>query len=65
MDVEVALQELRRRAPRAHLVVEMYYRGGYSPAEIADAILVSARTVERELSVGRAWLQRQLAPASA
>jgi RNA polymerase sigma factor (TIGR02999 family) len=61
-DVEAALNALRRRAPRTHLIVEMHYRGGYSAREIAEVLETSLRTVERELKSGRGWIESQLSP---
>lgn len=52
-----AMERLRRREPRRHLVIEMHYRSGVTVQEIARLTQLSARTVERELSLGRAWLQ--------
>lgn len=53
-----AMERLRRREPRAHLVVEMHYRGGCTVQEIAAVTKLSVRTVERTLQQGRAWLER-------
>jgi DNA-directed RNA polymerase specialized sigma24 family protein len=64
LDLETALQRLRCRRPRRHLIVEMHYRGGYTVEEIAAAIGASARSVERELSAGRTWLKEQMPSAS-
>ena len=61
LDVETTLERLRLESPRRHLIVEMHYRGGYSVREIAEAVGVSGRTVERELNAGRDWLEEQLA----
>ena len=61
MDLEDALERLRRRDPRRHLVIEMHYRGGYSVAEIAEALAVSGRSIERDLQAGRSWLEHELA----
>jgi RNA polymerase sigma factor (sigma-70 family) len=63
LDIETALDSLRRRAPRTHLIVEMHYRGGYSVREIAEVLHTSLRTVERELTSGRGWIESQLAMA--
>jgi RNA polymerase sigma factor (TIGR02999 family) len=58
--LEEALARLRRLSPRRHLIVEMHYRGGCSVPEVAAAAGVSIRTVERELSLARAWLEREI-----
>ena len=60
LDLQTALDDMRRQCPRMHLFVEMHYRGGYSVPEIAGTTQVSVRTVERELSAGRAWLEERL-----
>ena len=46
----------------AHLaaLVEMRYFGGYSTAEIADALTISERTVQRDLEKGRLILAATL-----
>ncbi|MGJ5819728.1 ECF-type sigma factor [Paludibaculum fermentans] len=56
--LEEALEELRRREPRRHLVVEMRYRFGSTVEEVAALTGLSVRTVERELQLGRTWLER-------
>jgi DNA-directed RNA polymerase specialized sigma24 family protein len=55
-----ALVRLRRYHPRTHLIVEMHYRFGSTAQEIAEAVCVSVRTVERELSFGRGWLEGEI-----
>jgi RNA polymerase sigma factor (TIGR02999 family) len=60
VDLETALEILRRRSPRTHLIVEMHYRGGYAVREIAEVLQTSVRTVERELALGRGWIESQL-----
>lgn len=63
LDVETALDALRRSSPRTHLIIEMHYRGGYSAREIAEVLQTSLRTVERELTSGRGWIESQLSPS--
>jgi DNA-directed RNA polymerase specialized sigma24 family protein len=48
---------LRRLEPRRHLIIEMRYQFGSGVGEIAAATRLSVRTVERELALGRAWLE--------
>jgi RNA polymerase sigma factor (TIGR02999 family) len=55
-----ALSRLRRYRPRTHLIVEMHYRFGSTVQEIAETVHLSVRTVERELRVGRGWLELEL-----
>lgn len=56
--LEEALGRLRRIEPRRHLVMEMRYRSGSTVDEIACLTGLSVRTVERELSLGRSWLEQ-------
>lgn len=57
--LEDALERLRRFEPRRHLIIEMRYQFGASVQEIAGAVKLSARTVERELSLARDWLEQE------
>ena len=56
-----ALNRLEREAPRAHRIVELRFFGGLSIKETAEVMGLSARTVKREWSFGRAWLRVELA----
>ncbi|MGC4051182.1 MAG: ECF-type sigma factor [Paludibaculum sp.] len=56
--LEEALGRLRRAEPRRHLVMEMRYRSGSTVEEIASFTGLSVRTVERELNLGRNWLEQ-------
>jgi RNA polymerase sigma-70 factor, ECF subfamily len=58
--LEHALDELAAIAPRASQVVELRFFGGFSVAETADALNVSARTVMNDWNTARAWLRRRL-----
>ncbi len=58
--VDAALGRLELERPRAARVVVMRYFAGMSEAEIADAIAVTPRTVQREWRVARAWLHAAL-----
>ncbi len=55
--LEEALGRLRRMEPRRHLILEMRFRSGSTIEEIASMTGLSSRTVERELSLGRGWLE--------
>ena len=55
-----ALQRLRDMDPRQEEIVEMRFFGGMTVEETAHVLGVSARTVEREWTVARAWLFREL-----
>jgi len=58
--VEEALQELERKHPRKAEVVTLGFFGGLGTAEIAEVLGLSPRTVEREWSFARAWLNQRL-----
>ena len=58
--VNDALQRLREMDPRQEEIVEMRFFGGMTVEETAHVLGVSARTVEREWTVARAWLFREL-----
>ena len=55
-----ALDRLEREDPRAHQIVELRFFGGLSIKETAEVMGLSARTVKREWSFGRAWLRTEL-----
>jgi len=55
-----ALKSLAEIDPRKSQVVELRFFGGLSAEEIAGVLKVSLRTVEREWSLARAWLYREL-----
>ena len=65
----VALNELLERLeaenPRMLQVVECRFFAGYSETETAEALGVSARTVERDWLRARVWLKRALAGSAA
>lgn len=65
-DVEVLalhglLEELQGFDPRAALIVELRYFGGYEEPEIADLLETSLSTVQRDWRRTRAWLAARLA----
>jgi DNA-binding NarL/FixJ family response regulator len=47
-------------SPRQARLVETMYFGGLTEKEAAEALRVSVRTVKRDWSAARAWLQSQL-----
>ena len=63
--LDAALDELDRRSPRLREVVECRFFAGMSEEEIAEALGVSTRTVERDWVKARAWLYQQLYPEEA
>ena len=59
-NVRNALVTLRARDPRAASIAECRLYRGLSNDVIAETLGVSLRTVEREWSAARAWLQAEL-----
>lgn len=57
------LDALAAERPRAAEVLKLRFFGGCGTAEIAEALAVDPRTVQREAKVGLAWLYRRLSPA--
>ncbi len=55
-----ALEVLATINPRGSRIVEMRYFGGMNNKEIAQVLLVSETTVERDWRLARAWLHREL-----
>jgi RNA polymerase sigma factor (TIGR02999 family) len=62
--VDDALDRLEEHDARAAKVVELHYFGGLTYAETAEALGVSAATVDRDLRFARAWLHRELVDAA-
>jgi len=59
--VHEALERLTLIDPRQTRIVEMRYFAGMDVDETAAALDISPRTVDREWSVAKAWLQSQFA----
>ncbi len=60
LQVNEALHMLAAADPRAAKVVEMRYFGGYSEAEIAEALQLNERTVRRDWEKARLLLAEML-----
>jgi RNA polymerase sigma-70 factor, ECF subfamily len=58
--LEQALARLEKLDARQCQVVEMRFFAGMSEEEIAEALGVSARTINREWRMARAWLYKEL-----
>jgi len=58
--VDSALTELARLNERQSKIVEMRFFGGLTEPEMAEALGVSERTVQREWYFCRAWLRNHL-----
>ncbi len=60
-DINQALEKLARRDPRQARVVELRFFAGLTIAEVASVLEVSARSVDEDWAMARAWLKRELA----
>jgi RNA polymerase sigma factor (TIGR02999 family) len=60
LELDAALDELATRSERQARVVELRFFGGLTAPEIAAALEVSERTVERDWRIARAWLLARL-----
>jgi DNA-directed RNA polymerase specialized sigma24 family protein len=65
LDVDGALDLLALEDPRKARVVELRFFGGLSIDETAQALGVSARTVQGDWAFARAWLYKTLSAADA
>ncbi len=59
--IDQALAELASLEPRLAKVVEMRYFGGYSEEEVAEALGITTRTVQRDWQKARVILHSMLA----
>jgi RNA polymerase sigma factor (TIGR02999 family) len=62
LDLHEALSELEQFSPRQARVVELRYFVGLSVPEVARALGVNARSVDRDWAAARAWLRGKLKP---
>jgi RNA polymerase sigma-70 factor (ECF subfamily) len=62
LDLDQALSELEQFSPRQARVVELRYFAGLSVPEIARALGVNPRSVDRYWATARAWLRGKLKP---
>jgi RNA polymerase sigma factor (TIGR02999 family) len=60
LQLDDALLELERLAPRQSQIVELRFFGGLSLEETAQALNISTATVERQWRTARAWLHSRL-----
>ncbi|MBN2295303.1 MAG: sigma-70 family RNA polymerase sigma factor [Pirellulales bacterium] len=58
--LEDALTKLAELDPRQAKIVELRFFGGLSVAEVAEVLDMSKRSVEREWTMVRSWLRREL-----
>jgi RNA polymerase sigma-70 factor, ECF subfamily len=57
-----ALTALEKVSPRQARIVELRYFAGMSVPEVAEAIGMDPRTVDRDWATARAWLRHRLRP---
>jgi DNA-directed RNA polymerase specialized sigma24 family protein len=60
IELDQALSRLETARPRAARIFEQRVFGGRSLAEIAAALAVSTKTVQREWDAARAWLRKEV-----
>lgn len=60
LDLERALRKLGEESPRQARLIELWFFGGLKVKEIAGILGVTERTVRRDWSYARAWLNREL-----
>jgi RNA polymerase sigma-70 factor, ECF subfamily len=63
--LEDALSRLTKLDPRQARMVELRFFGGLGIAEVAEVMGISKRSVEREWTMVRAWLRRELSRGDA
>jgi RNA polymerase sigma-70 factor (ECF subfamily) len=62
VDLRDELKALGRLDRRACMVVHLRFFLGMSPADVAESLGISQKTVERDWSFARAWLRARLKP---
>ena len=60
VDIDAALTQLAQVDTRLAQVIELYYFGGLTAPEIADALSISEPTVHRDLRLAKAWILKEL-----
>ena len=60
LDLDEALEMLAAQDVRKSQIVELRYFGGLTVQETAEFLKLSQRTVEREWTMAKAWLYREL-----
>jgi RNA polymerase sigma factor (sigma-70 family) len=58
--LDEALKRLAEFDERKSQIVELRFFGGLSEEETAEVLETSLRTIQREWSLARAWLYREL-----
>lgn len=62
--LDAALERLEQQDPRLRALVEYRFFGGLTDKEIAELLQISERTVNRDWARARAWLHKEVYPAS-
>jgi RNA polymerase sigma factor (TIGR02999 family) len=62
--LDAALDLLEQQDARLRALVEYRFFGGLSDREIAELLQISERTVNRDWAKARAWLHKEVYPAS-
>ena len=62
--LDEALSKLSELRPERARLVEFRFFGGMTMTEIAEAVGLPKRSLEREWTITRAWLRRQLSPSN-
>jgi RNA polymerase sigma factor (TIGR02999 family) len=62
--LDSALDRLEEQDPRLRALVEYRFFGGLTDKEIAELLQISERTVNRDWVRARAWLHKEVYPAS-
>jgi RNA polymerase sigma factor (TIGR02999 family) len=60
VDLDDALGELEKLAPRQVRLIELRYFGGLSESEAAEVLNVSRRTLSGDWAMAKAWLKTRL-----
>jgi RNA polymerase sigma factor (TIGR02999 family) len=60
VELDDALHSLEELDPQQARIVELRFFGGLTVEETAEVLGISPRTVKRDWSVARAWLQSEL-----
>jgi len=63
VELNVALEKLAEFDGRKARVVELRYFGGLTAEEVAEVLKVSLTTIERDWSMAKAWLRREISNA--
>ena len=64
LEVDAALAKLTKLDQRQAHMVELRFFGGLNIDEVAKVTGVSKRSAEREWTMVRAWLRRELSPSN-